>query len=575
MGGSTLQNESAPKAGLLLRDRYQLERPIGRGGMGQVWRGTDLRLRRPVAIKILPSDLAADHNALARFRREAETAAALQHPGITVVFDIDDVHAADGTTMFLVMELLEGKDLRAVIRESPGGLPVGRTASFATQIADALAAAHAGGVVHRDIKPQNLMVLADDRIKICDFGIAHLAGAATRLTVQGSSIGTPAYMAPEQFRGEPLGVQTDLYALGCVIYEMLTGSPPFSADGELHALMYRHLNQPPPAPRSKRPETPEYLDRLVLDALAKNPADRPGSAQAVAAFLRSRNDAHAPAAGPPAALPPRPAVPGEPPTVPGQPPAFFGQPPAVPEPTLAQAPGTRPRQTAIGSRRRALIAGTAGLAVAALMAAGAFLLLRDSGHGRPEADSSSPPGAKPSGGASSATQQPTPTDGTVPVGGADPTSLAAPRQTFRIGQTAKVPFANGGNEKLAITVTSIEKAPAADLAALKAHGKETNGAVLFYARYSAKNLGGGVSDVGGTATNMEGVLQDGRTILSDLVFGFSQCSGEAPNGELPVGSSYKACALFLAPSGDTVTGVEWVQGQTDEYADPNGVYWKQ
>ncbi|MBO2458071.1 serine/threonine-protein kinase [Actinomadura violacea] len=558
-----MQNEPGPKAGLLLRDRYRLEQPIGRGGMGQVWRGTDLRLRRPVAIKILPSDLAADQNSLARFRREAETAAALQHPGITVVFDIDDGHAeADGTTMFLVMELLEGQDLRAVIRASPGGLPVARTASFATQIADALAAAHARGIVHRDIKPHNLMVLADDRIRICDFGIAHLAGGATRLTAQGSSIGTPAYMAPEQFRGEPLGVQTDLYALGCVIYEMLTGSPPFGVDGDLHALMYRHLNQPAPAPRFKRPETPEYLDRLVSDALAKNPADRPGSAQAVADFLRSRNDAHAPAA-----TPPRLAVPGEAP-------AFFGEPPAAPEPAHAQAPGTRPRQTAIGRRRRALIAGTAGLA-AALIAAGGFLLLRDSGHDRPEAGSSSPSAAKPSGGASSTTQQPAPTDGTVPVGGTDPTGLAAPRQTFRIGQTAKVPFANGGNEKLAITVTSIEKAPASDLAALKAHGKETDGAVLFYARYSAKNLGGGVSDMGGTTPNMEGVLQDGRTILSDLVFGFSQCSGEAPNGELPVGSSYQACALFLAPSGGTVTGVEWVQSGTDKYADPNGVYWKQ
>jgi len=152
--------------------------------MGQVWRAVDRRLRRPVAVKVLPPEIAVAEGGLARFEREAEVTAALQHPGITVVFDIgqDD----DGLT-YLVMELLEGEDLRAVIDRHPDGLPVDRAVGFALQLADALAAAHSRGIVHRDIKPANLFVLAGDRLKLCDFGIASLADGATRLTREGGT----------------------------------------------------------------------------------------------------------------------------------------------------------------------------------------------------------------------------------------------------------------------------------------------------------------------------------------------------------------------------------------------------
>ncbi|WP_460357818.1 serine/threonine-protein kinase [Actinoallomurus acanthiterrae] len=513
--------------------------------MGEVWRGTDHRLRRAVAVKILSSDLAVDQNAVARFRREAETAAALQHPGITVVFDIDDHQDAAGTTMFLVMELLEGRDLRSLIDASPGGLAIPQVLSFATQIADALAAAHGRGVVHRDVKPQNLLVSPDGRLKICDFGIAHLVNATTQLTANGAFLGTPGYMAPEQFRAEPTDHRTDLYALGCVVYEMLTGSLPFS-EGELHALMYQHLNQAPPAPSLRRPETPSHLDRLVLDLLAKNPADRPASAEAVASFLRSTTGAH----GPEQAIAPQFAY-----TSPDT--GFVGD-------------ATRPHgEVAGGGHRRALIAGGASLAALALVGAGAFALWPDS-TGRKAA--AGPPASRPSsqGSGSASPRQ------TASSGGTTPTGMAKPGQNFRIGQTAMVPFLNGSAEKLAITVTSIEKGTASDLAALKSIG-QTDGMTPFYVRYTVKNLGGGVSNLSGTGTNMEAVLQDRRTAISSLApDGFSKCADQPPNNyELPKGSSYQPCALFVIPTGDTVTGVEWVQSQTETYDDPHGVYWKQ
>jgi hypothetical protein len=520
-------------SGLVLNDRYRLEQSIGRGGMGEVWRATDLRLRRPVAIKVLPADRASDQQSVARFRREAETAAALQHPGITVVFDIDAHRDTTGETVFLVMELLDGKDLRTVIDAAPGGVPVAQAVAYTTQVADALAAAHARGIVHRDIKPQNLMVSPEGRVRLCDFGIAHLMVTTTELTAAGSSLGTPSYMAPEQFRAEPIDPRTDLYALGCVLYELLTGAKPFDGGGNPHALMHQHLNQPPPAPRSRRPDVPEPLDRLVLDLLAKNPAERPPTADAVAAFLRS---------------------------------------PAPAQATVAQpaAAGPAPTGPANGDHREALIGGLAGLAVLVLVAVGAFVLLHDSG-GQPSASRSIPARTRTTGSPGTAVPSPT-----AVAGGPLPTGMAKPGQTYRIGQTAQVPFVNGGNEKLALTVTSIEKGTSADLAALKNSGEQTDGMTPFYARYTAKNLGGGVSDLADTSNNMQGVLQDRRTMLPTLVSGdFPKCADHPPNnGELPKGASYQACALFLAPSGDTVAGVEWTQSQTDTYSDPHGVYWK-
>ncbi|MFG2016645.1 serine/threonine-protein kinase [Actinomadura geliboluensis] len=272
------------QSGMELGGRYLLERLIGRGGMGEVWQGTDRRLRRPVAVKVLSPDAATGDTAVARLRREAEAAGALQHPAITVVFDVGEEPLPDvpgGRLVYLVMELLDGRDLRTVLGVAPGGLPVPQAVSLAAQVAEGLAAAHARGVVHRDVKPANLFVLPDGRVKICDFGIARLVDG-TRLTMDGSTIGTPHYMAPEQFGGEA-GHRADLYSLGCVLYELLTGTPPFSAEGGMARLMYQHLNTAPaPLPDS----VPADVRALVAELLAKDAADRPADAATVARRLR-------------------------------------------------------------------------------------------------------------------------------------------------------------------------------------------------------------------------------------------------------------------------------------------------
>lgn len=238
-----------------------------------------------MAVKILPVAAGTEQDAVARFRREAEIAASLSHPGITTVFDIEEhVEETGRTLLFLVMELMQGRDLVSVIAQHPGGLPIEQTAEFSRQILEALAAAHEQGVTHRDIKPRNLFLLANGRVKVCDFGIARLADA-TRITSTGSVAGTPLYMAPEQIQGRPTDQRTDLYAFGCVLYELLTGSGWVDTGSGVASLLYQHISRPPAPPRSRRPEIPEHLDRLVLDLLAKEPADRPADAAAALARL--------------------------------------------------------------------------------------------------------------------------------------------------------------------------------------------------------------------------------------------------------------------------------------------------
>lgn len=347
-----MQGDLELRRGLVLADRYQLEDPLGQGGMGEVWRGIDLRLRRPIAIKILPAHLASDHTAIARFRREAEITAGLQHPGITVLFDIEE----HGRLVFLVMELLQGRDLSGVLAGHASGLPVEQVITLATQIADALAAAHARGVVHRDIKPANLFLQNDGRVKICDFGIARLVDA-TQVTGTGVSIGTPRYMAPEQFEGLTVDYRTDLYSFGCVLYELLSGAPVFPGDSGVAASMYQHVNQAPAPLRSRRPEIPAHLDRLVLEMLAKDPAGRPANASAIAARLRpSGNGADEPGSDV-----------GSAPTLPPSAPSYTAG--AAGSPAATQADASRPR-----TRRTGVIALLAGVVVVALIAGGAFML---------------------------------------------------------------------------------------------------------------------------------------------------------------------------------------------------------
>ncbi|MFC5186841.1 serine/threonine-protein kinase [Actinomadura harenae] len=331
------------RGGLELAGRYRLEAPLGQGGMGEVWQGIDLRLRRPVAVKILPLSGAADEAGVARFRREAETAAALNHPGITTVFDIDEYTDGGLHLLFLVMELMRGHDLASILREHPDGLPMAQVTDWAMQTLDALAAAHRHGVVHRDIKPANLFLTDDGRVKICDFGISRLADA-TKITATGSSAGTPIYMAPEQIEGHVVDERTDLYAFGCVLYQLLTGTTWMDTDSSVGAILYQHLNRTSASPQSVRPDIDDHISTLVLDLLAKQPDGRPKDAATVAEHLRSL--ASRPTSGGGSATPqqPRPERPAQAPRQldPAPEPAGGPVPPAGRATQPSSMPGTAP-----------------------------------------------------------------------------------------------------------------------------------------------------------------------------------------------------------------------------------------
>lgn len=268
--------------GTVLGGKYRLVSRLGRGGMGEVWSATDQGLGRRVAIKIVLADLGDDQSLIARLRNEAKTAGGLQHPGITVVHDIGD---HDGHPYF-VMELLEGTDFNALLAANPAGLSVERVIPLMAQVADALGYAHRKGVVHRDIKPANLMELTEGGAKICDFGISRYAETTSNLTAPGGLLGTPAYMAPEQYDGRPADARSDLYSFGCTLHALLTGRPPFTGPS-IAVVIHQHLNTAPPPLTRARPQVPAELEDLVLSLLAKDPADRPVSGAQVGAALRA------------------------------------------------------------------------------------------------------------------------------------------------------------------------------------------------------------------------------------------------------------------------------------------------
>ncbi|MFF7631554.1 serine/threonine-protein kinase [Kitasatospora sp. NPDC008050] len=269
-------------AGMSVDGRYRLEQRLGLGGMGEVWRAHDPELDRPVAIKFLSRQVGVDDELLERFRREAKVTARFQHPGITQVFAIG---AHDGQ-LYLVMELLDGRDLGALLKEQTSPMPVEQAVDLAAQVADALAYAHRKDIVHRDIKPANLMLVEGGRVKVCDFGIAGYIRADSDLTRTGNLIGTPAYMAPEQCEGRRVDGRADLYALGCVLFALLTGQPPFSSLGSYPAVLVAHLQTPPPLLSERRAGVPDALQRIVSALLSKDPAARPRDAGAVAEQLR-------------------------------------------------------------------------------------------------------------------------------------------------------------------------------------------------------------------------------------------------------------------------------------------------
>ncbi|MGC5307693.1 protein kinase domain-containing protein [Micromonospora zamorensis] len=272
------------QAGDRIGDRYELTYPVGRGGMGQVWAGFDERLDRPVAIKFLRQlEVPEDERETAgkRFRREARATARLDHPGVPAVHDLG-VHGED---LFLVMQLVPGIVLANHIAEQER-LPVGEAASIAAQVCSVLVAAHAASLVHRDLKPQNIMITPSRVVKVLDFGVAALLGPAeaSRLTATGRTLGTPAYIAPEQAQGGPVGPAADLYALGCILFEMLGGNPPYEA-ANAPDMMRRHINAPIPIITEYRSDVPDDLAHLIYCLLAKDPAERPASAGEVRQLL--------------------------------------------------------------------------------------------------------------------------------------------------------------------------------------------------------------------------------------------------------------------------------------------------
>jgi len=278
----------------MLGGRYRLLELLGQGGMATIYRARDAQLERDVAVKLLRSELGRDPDFLARFRDEARAAASLSHPNIVAVHDFGE----DESGPYIVMELVEGQDLASIIRET-GALAPRQAARVSAEVGKALHAAHVRGIVHRDVKPSNVLVGRDGRVKVADFGIAR-ALTESQLTLPGTTMGSVHYFSPEQARGEPATVASDIYSLGIVLYEALTGQRPFSGDGAAAVALAR-LTTTPPRPSALRPGVPPELDSIVLRAMALDPGQRFPTAVAMAGalegFLGSPGEASTPAGG--------------------------------------------------------------------------------------------------------------------------------------------------------------------------------------------------------------------------------------------------------------------------------------
>ena len=257
-----------------LSDRYELGDILGFGGMSEVHLARDQRLHRDVAVKVLRADLARDPSFYLRFRREAQNAAALNHPAIVAVYDTGEAETPAGPLPYIVMEYVEGVTLRDIVH-TEGPMPPKRAIEVIADACQALNFSHQAGIIHRDVKPANIMISsANNAVKVMDFGIARaIADGGISVTQTAAVIGTAQYLSPEQARGDPVDARSDVYSLGCVLYEMLTGEPPFTGDSPV-AVAYQHVREDPIAPSERHEGISADLDAVVLKALAKNPENR-------------------------------------------------------------------------------------------------------------------------------------------------------------------------------------------------------------------------------------------------------------------------------------------------------------
>ena len=288
----------------VLGGRYELGRIIGRGGMALVSQARDLRLGRDVAIKELRTDLAGDPTFQARFRREAQAAAGLNHPNIVSVYDTGEEMDPQSQTPvpYIVMELVQGRTLRDILRDGRKILPR-RALEFTVGVLEALAYSHKSGIIHRDIKPANVMLTSTGIVKVMDFGIARaVSDTSSTMTQTAAVIGTAQYLSPEQARGESVDARSDLYSTGCLLYELLVGRPPFQGDSPV-SVAYQHVRERPVPPSQLDPEVTSAMDAVVLKALAKNPDDRYPDAEAMRDDVTRILEGRPVLAGPPLAAP--------------------------------------------------------------------------------------------------------------------------------------------------------------------------------------------------------------------------------------------------------------------------------
>jgi eukaryotic-like serine/threonine-protein kinase len=275
-----------------LSDRYEVGEILGFGGMSEVHLARDTRLHRDVAVKVLRADLARDPSFYLRFRREAQNAAALNHPAIVAVYDTGEAETPTGPLPYIVMEYVDGVTLRDIVHND-GPMPAKRAIEVIADACQALNFSHNHGIIHRDVKPANIMISKTGAVKVMDFGIARALADSTNVTQTAAVIGTAQYLSPEQASGNPVDARSDVYSLGCVLYEILTGEPPFVGDSPV-AVAYQHVREDPVAPSQRHADVSPELDAVVLKALAKNPENRYQSAAEMRADLVRVHNGEAP-----------------------------------------------------------------------------------------------------------------------------------------------------------------------------------------------------------------------------------------------------------------------------------------